>query len=74
MYEYIILRMSVSSLFKSWKTDSVKYPRSFESSNWYSSSLQEPVDITKNRLNSGLELLPEPSAIFVGMDEHDLLI
>ncbi len=68
------LRISTTSLINSLNTVSERYPKSFESINWYSSSEHEPVDITKNRLKSGLEFRPQPSAIFVGIDEQDLLI
>ena len=53
------------------KTDSGKYPRSLESSSWYSNSLHEPVEITKKRFNSALEFLPQPSDMFVGIEELD---
>ena len=47
------------------------YSRSFASSSWYSSSDNDPVAITRNRLKSGLVFRPQPSAILVGMEELD---
>lgn len=50
------------------------YPKSLAKINWYSSSEQEPVDITKNRFSSGKLFRPHPSAILVGIEDADLRI
>lgn len=50
------------------------YSKSFESNSWYSSSLHEPVAMTKNLRSSAFEFLPQPSDMFVGIDELDLRI
>ena len=50
------------------------YPRSLARINWYSTSEDEPVAMTRNLRKSGLVLRPHPSAILVGMDELDRLI
>ncbi len=50
------------------------YNKSLDSSNWYSSSEQEPVAMVKNLPSSAILLLPQPSAILVGMEELERLI
>lgn len=50
------------------------YPKSFARINWYSSSDAEPNAKFKNLPNWGSEFLPQPSAIFVGIEDEDLLI
>lgn len=37
-------------------------------------SEHDPAAIIKKRFNSGIESLPHPSAMFVGIDDADLLI
>ena len=47
------------------------YPRSLASNNWYSTSEDEPVAMTRNLRKSGFVFRPHPSAILVGIDELD---
>lgn len=49
-------------------------PKSQERKSKYSVSFVEPILISKNRANSLSVDLPQPSAIFVGMETDALLI
>ncbi|MEO6167798.1 MAG: hypothetical protein ABIO46_14925 [Chitinophagales bacterium] len=48
--------------------------KSFERRTWYSNSEADPAAKVRNRLKSGSLLLPQPSAMFVGMEEDERLI
>jgi len=74
MKECKIFFKSVTNVNNSWKQFSEMYPRSFDNIIWYSSSEAEAEEIAKNLFISALLLWPQPSAIFVGMEELDLLI
>ena len=48
--------------------------KSLANKSWYCNSEQEPVAIVKNLFSSKMELLPQPSAMLVGINDEERLI
>lgn len=74
MNVFSIFDNSSISEFRFSNISGLTYLSSWAKNNWYPSSDVEPAAIVRNREKSPSDFLPEPSAIFEGIEIADRLI